>query len=761
MLVSRIKEGFEAVEFRPVDQKMHYSEYVYRAPGPSRIIIALSILRKGMWYILMPSVVFLIISLLFMSRQEPRYSASATVMFEVQRANITNFQELLTPPEFNRVALENAILVLRSSSLLKRVADELGLQNDPRFNPDIRSPDEDGGDGEAAFGVGSIISGISHFLAGVGIGNSGEAPPVPEEEARVRELATIDRLREELVLRPVTAATIIEISYTSHSAELSAAIVNEVAEQYIVDQLQTRIDITDAANRWLSDRVDELREKVQESEEAIENLRTQSSETAGQSLSISEQQLAVLNSVLSLTRSELATAEARYVGLRDAMETGQDLGFESAIIQDYREEERDLLARLEALSDSHPEVIGITRQLEVLRSRIEAEARRVVASAEVDFQALETQVGQLQNSIQELELKISSQARDEVRIRQMEQEAEANRLFYENILARLNQTSEQEELQDAGVRILSAAPVPLEPLPSHRLRNAFLAMVFGASLGAGYIFAREYLNNTFRSPAQFEGLASVPVLAMLPRFRRRVRKHKLVEYLVSRPTSALAEAVRNLRTSILLGKVREDGNVIMFTSTVPNEGKSTTSILTAISSRQMGRSTILVDCDFRLSTLEQYFGEERGQPGILSVLEGSSALEDAIYTEPATGLHVLMVRKSDENSGRNAADVISSIGFSELIRYLSKLYDVVILDTPPSLIVTDARIISSVVNTVIYVVRWNRTARDAVLEGLGELETVGAPVKGAVFSMVGEAASSFIHDGYRSYRGSNSSYYKN
>ena len=176
----------------------------------------------------------------------------------------------------------------------------------------------------------------------------------------------------------------------------------------------------------------------------------------------------------------------------------------------------------------------------------------------------------------------------------------------------------------------------------------------------------------------------------------------------------------------------------------------------------MGKSVILVDCDLRLPSIDQLIKPRKEKPGLLSVLEGRVSFQDAVYEEPRSGLHALMVGPGERRPQLNAADILSSHRFASLLGMLSERYDLVVIDAPPSLIVTDARVMSPLVDTIVYVVRWNRTPRSAVREGLKELRAIGAPVAGIALTLVDEAkAKTVSRNGYSYHRADYMGYYKN
>ncbi len=716
---------------------------------------------RGRWVIAISILIFIALATLLISRFEPKYWASATVMFGVERANIANLQEILVAPEFDKDTLENEVQILKSSNLLTRVVEELALDQNPEFNPYLVDPEP--GLADRIDASVSLPGWLRNFLIDVGALDLPEEPLSPDEEARRGRVATVETLQQSLTLAPVNGSRVIQISFIADDPKTAADIVNVIANKYIVDQLQAKLEMTRSATEWLSERVDELRQRVQDSEEAVETLRTDLSLEAGQSLEITQQQLADLNKSLSEARNRTAEIEGRYLRLTDALDAGQDLSTESPLLRQYRETEGDLIAQLSTLSQTHPARARLQAQLDDVRARMREEAQRVVASVNVDLEAARTQQRELEASVRELESKALGQSRQEIRLRQLEREAEASRLIYENMLTRLKETSEQESLQNADARILSPAEAPLNPISSHANMILALAVTFGALAGVGVIFLFDHLNNTFRIPPQIEELTGYTVLATIPAIGSRTQRREVIRNFLEKPSSSLSEAIRNLRTSILFSNVDNPPKVVMFTSSIPAEGKSTTAMLTAITSRQMGKSAIIVDCDLRLPSVAQLVRpEEKNKPGLLSVLEGGATYNDAIYQDPDTGLHVLMARPNERKAHVNAADILSSQRFGELLKTLSEQYDLVVLDTPPALIVTDARVMSPLVDAVVYTVRWDYTPRDAVLEGLRELQTVRAPIAGIVMTLVNESkASQYSHDGYSYHKGKYENYYTN
>jgi capsular exopolysaccharide synthesis family protein len=375
--------------------------------------------------------------------------------------------------------------------------------------------------------------------------------------------------------------------------------------------------------------------------------------------------------------------------------------------------------------------------------------RKIVDGLRNDVEVARARETTLEQSLDELERKASSQSRQSVELRQLERDAEASRLVYQNFLSRFKETSEQEDLQEPDARIISEAEPPLSPSEPNRQRVVLLGGAFGLMLGLGLVFLLEQLSNTFRTAADLEEQGGLPVLARIPRVWRRMRRSKVIDYARRKPNSALAEGIRNLRTAVFLANLDHPPKAVMITSSFPGEGKSTTALLLAWMSNQIGKSAIIVDCDVRRPTLYKTLGLE-DVPDILSVLDGSVPLDEAIRTDEAYGLHVLPAIRTVPH----APDVLSSRRFGELIDELRARYDFVLLDAPPILSVSDAGVVGKVADATVYMVRWDATPRRAVLDGVKRLQDLRIRVTGTAMTLVDrkrEAQYESYHYGYGYY----------
>ncbi len=504
------------------------------------------------------------------------------------------------------------------------------------------------------------------------------APPDAPSDVQIRE-ATIDRVLASLSITNVRNSYVFEILARTNSPRKSAELANSLAEIYINDQVAVKFEATERATAWLSERVTQLQGELELAEDRVKEFSTSTELVSPEDLVAANRQLKDLRT----RRDELQTA----------------------------------------LDDSR-------LNIDALR-KTSSTPPAVLARAEIDAERLAAQFSAINDSVVDQERRINVQSAELVQLQQFQREAEASRLIYEYFLSRLKETSVQQGIQQADSRILSSAVVPNAPSAPRKSLLAALFLVLGAMFGAGGVLIRELSQTTFRIADELEGRTGYPVLGQIPAIPAKKRA-TLLKYLVDKPTSAAAEAVRNLRVSVLLSNVDNPPQVIMSTSSVPGEGKTTQSIALAFNLSGLGKRVLLVEGDIRRRVFSEYFDTGTKDGGLISVLTGNRSLSDAVQPVEMLGIDVL----PSEKSSVNAADLFSSEKFAALVREMRSMYDYIVIDTPPVLVVPDARIVAQNVDAVIFTVKWDATAHRQVLDGLKAFESVNIRVAGLVLAQI-------------------------
>ncbi len=515
------------------------------------------------------------------------------------------------------------------------------------------------------------------------------SPPAEQDSLDPRRIEdrVISELLSQISISNVRSSLVFRITASSTDPDKSAAIADAVAEAYVEDQVAVKREATHQATAWLGTQVQELELTLQEAESKVANFNANTELISTNALRVLERQAKEL-------RERIVTA----TGMQNALTS--------------------------ELSETKP---GQPKKQQ-------------------DLTRIDQQLTSLRASEQDLMRQISLQNQDLIKLQQLTREAEATRVLYEYFLARFNETAAQQGIQQADSRILSRAVVPLRPSEPRTLRILSLSALAGLALGALIVLMQERLRNSFQTLQDIEDTTGYPVLGQIPALPTRVRP-KLLAKLVNNPTSVAAESFRNLRTSPLLSDPDHSPQVIVSTSALPGEGKTTNALALAHSLTGLNRRVLLLGADIRASTLPEYF-RELPETGLVSVLLNEAHLQDAIYHPPELGIDIL----SGAPATRNAADLFASEAFATLIQDLRQHYDHIVIDTPPALAVPDARLIARSADAILFTVLWNKTGKTQVTESLRLFHSAGQHITGLIFARVSPSAlRPYGYDAYGKY----------
>ncbi len=685
----------------------------------------LSTLWRAKWIVLLFAIVGVAIAYAMLLRITPLYTAETRVLWEVEQTNVTGIDPVSQGIGRDFYLLESQIEVLESGRLMDRVVRELDLVSDPIFNANLRPPED-------------WTRWLSPFTAIKELRERVFGPGEPQAEPTQDEIRrnAVAALRNAIEAQWLDGTYVLIIRLTTPDPERSAELANEMAHYYILDQLEAKFESTRQATEWLSDRVSELQTELETAEQAVEEYLSNTTLVSEEALAVSTRQLKDLRERANSLEDERAGIVER-LGRVDELRAAEDFGGIARLLGEPRLV--GLANDIERLGDA-----GQQSQRQAQINQFDAELARVRQRLEASVERLASQKASVESTIEDLEKKLDTQSAALVELRQLKREAEASRLIYEFFLTRLKETSVQEGIQRPDARVLTEAEAPYSPSSPSRRFYLLAGGGSGVLLALALAFLIERLNSTFRSTEELErhtGLSAIGTVPVAPVTRRRA----VMQYLGERPTSSFAEAIRNLRTSILLADVDNPPQVIMLTSSLPQEGKTTCCIALAQISRALGKKVLLIECDIRRRTFRTYFELPEAKGGVLSVFSGQRSFEDVVHHDEASGLDIL----PGEESSVNAADVFASQRFADFIADMRRRYDFVFIDTPPVLAVPDARVIGRIADAVVFCVRWNRTARETVAEGLRLFSQVNIRIAGLVLSQVNLAKMSRY--GYANY----------
>lgn len=656
----------------------------------------------------------------------PVYRSTSVVILETQPAQIFDLESVVGGLSGESTELNSEVEVLRSRGLMRKVVEDLNLRADPEFNTDL----------QPAGGVDKLKSAV------LGLFGSTEVSEVPAEQAdRMETDEVIETLLQAIAVRNVPQSFVFEITVSSVSPVKAALIADRIAELYIENQIEVKFEATEKATVWLTDQVATLKQELEVAESRVAEFNAQSDLISLEDLQAQERQMKDLRDRIVTANVSVVAARQRIAAFEGV--TDADRATKVVVAQDSQ------LDRLfEALppEPTDEQARAFDQRFALLLERTQTDLIRATQ-----------QVAALEAAAIRLEAQNVQKSDDLIELQQLTREAEASRLLYETVLGRLKETAVQRGIQQADSRVLSNAVIPAEPSEPRVPLMVTLATLVGMIIGGAITLMREMRAQTFRTAADLEQTTGYTVMGQLPMVPARRRKD-VIEYLAERPTSAAAEAVRNLRTSILLSDIDNPPQVILTTSSLPGDGKTTVSLSLAQNLTGLGKRVLLIEGDIRRRVFGQYLKTDQKQ-GLVAVIKGEAKLADCVINDPRVKADILI----GEETKMNAADLFSSAKFAEFMAIAREHYDIIIIDTPPVLVVPDARIIAKHADAVLFAVKWDTTSKTQVQESLRMFESVGQKVTGLVLGQISpEGMKRYGYGGrYGSYAAYGSKYYTN
>lgn len=714
----------------PAVPKNHSHHSDAESDSGSDLFGILRALLRHRWKIILILLAAFLIAYLNLKQTKRLYTARAEIILE-QSGSPVNLGVAIAPGFSGDTEIQTELQVIRSRAIMRTVVENLDLLRDPEFNPTAAPPPP------APWERWLIDKGWwpvdvqFTWPPDVVVGVLPEAPIFRVDE-QIQRIA-IDQLRAKTQVGSVRGTTIIRIGVTSWSRQKAALIANAIAEAYIEARVEVKVEAQRFASQFIGARIVELREEVEAAEAKIQSFRSE-------------------NSVVADVGFEITRYEEMQNRVQGAETLSRDLSARLERFEVALNSEEDLKAAARALDDRRINALLTAGYDEEIRDEIEETAARLRA----DQQVAERRFKALSDSLSEFEITLEAGAANLIRLRQLEREAEASRQLFETFLARQKETAVQQDLAKPDARVLTEANPPYGSSYPNSRRTYMIAGVLGLALALGLVFLLERGRNRFVNIEELEVFTKHTVLGSIPRHKNILNRRSVVNHVRATPGGSIAEAVRNLRTSILLANVDNPPKVVVFTSSVPEEGKSLTILLLGMVAAQMGKRVILIDADIRRRTLHRSL-QIKSNPGLIALLNGSARKEDAIKIDEKSNLHALPVEKTRVSP----PDLLASEAFSGMIADFKEDYDLILIDAPPVLPVSDARILAKLTDALVYIVKWNDTPRDIVRHGLSALTSIGIHISGLVLTQVDREKQKKYGFGYHGYYGYGSyKYYK-
>ncbi len=618
------------------------------------------------------------LGLLAMAAMPPLYKAQSQIMIE-------------TTDRDNGV-LQSEVAIATSPPVLSKVAGRLMLYRDPEFS-------------KARLSDKVLLRG--------------------GDENAVRD-RVMHRLDSMIDVRVKPGTSIIDMVVHNTDPDRAAQIANAVLASYQERKVDERFEQSRQIGIWMTKRLEEIKAEGQTAKQVLEDFHVAHGRLAPGGSQLQAERMVIINRDIANAQNDIATLSSRLEQARGGKGAGDSFRavLKSERINALKKTETELSLEVTQMAqrygDRHPRMIAKKAQLEGVRKSIQAETRRVLQSTAQELQAARDRLQKLESQIEVINTDVDFDSRLTLQMKNLESEIAANDRLYADFQIKYQDVMADAELRGSDMKVISMATIPSQPDQSARIAMAFMLGVFGFVLGFLYVLLRILWAKGFTGAGQLEGMSGYPVFGAIP--MAGVKGQTAVHHHVTQdPAAILAESLRSLRVSLRLrGESERRARVIAFTSTLPDEGKTSLAVMLAMIASKAGERVCVVDCDLRRPSLHKAFGIGNAR-GLADYLSDRLSADDVIHRKDPSGVHLVTAKAVPSYS----LTLLTSGRMERLIDSLREQYDLVILDAPSSLAFADARVLARMVDQTMYVVAWNRTRRETVLASLKAYADMG------------------------------------
>ncbi|WP_301387471.1 GumC family protein [Thalassolituus sp. UBA2590] len=694
------------------------------------------VIRRQLKKIILFSAIITVIAVLVALAITPVYRATATILIEAEEAKVLSIEEVYGLGSASDEYYQTQFEILKSRELAKRTVLELGLIDNPEFNPAHPA-------NKKSFSIKEMIF--------------GEAEPLTEEEILAE---TVDTFWEAVSISPVRKTQLVKVSVESESAEMARAAANAMAQQFIESQLDAKVEVTQQAAGWLSDRLGGLKAKLEASERKLQQYREDND-----LVDVEGVDTLVAKEIDQITEA-LVEARARRLELQGTYEQLQSLGalnydnlsslpsiISNPVVVNLRDAETQAELKVSELKKRygplHPKMIAAESDLEAVRESVLTQMKRIATSIESNYLVAQSKENSLEKALRNSKSDVRNLNRTEFTLSEYQREVRTNRQLYEAFFNRVSETSATGDLQTANARVVDPAIKPVVPVKPNKKLIVLLALVVSGMFGVALAFLLDILDSTIKNLDDVERKLDVPMLGLLPLVGKKQDAgdaEQMVRAFVGEGMDGFRESVRTLRTGLTLASMEHPASVILVTSSVPSEGKTTTSTNIAEAFGQMEK-TLLIDCDMRRPSVAKKLGLAPNVPGLSNAVAYPDMLDECIQSRPELGIDVVSAGPIPPNP----LELLGSKNFRDILDTLRGRYQRIIIDSAPMQAVSDALYLSTLVDGVVYVVKADATKDKLAQDGLSKLDNNNARVLGVVLNQVNIDREAKYADSYAGY----------
>jgi polysaccharide biosynthesis transport protein len=701
-------------------------------------------LVKHRWLILTILLIILAGTAIATWNVTPIYRAGIKLQIDPEQSNLLPFKETAeigSTYAQSQEYLQTQFRVLESRTLAERVILFLNLDQHPVFLQETGPTDQS-----------TTMRWFRNLFAG---NDETDKDPYAAEEQRLALM--VSYFQQHLSTSPIRNSRLVDVYFESPDPVLAAEIVNTLAKEYIQMNFETKYKATSTASEFLGRQLVDLKAKVETAEEELVRFSQQHDIYAlSDKENVIIQKLSDLNMALTAAQAERIGKESVWRIVQTASQDGYPEIVRNRVIEMLEQNLANLKvqqARLEAsFNPGWPELDQVMGQVKQAEAQLEEEWRKAIRNAETEYRTAIQREELLTDALEAQKREATNFNQNSIQYNIVRRQVDTEKQLYEGLLQRMKEAGVSAGLKSNNIHVVDPAKPPRLPHKPNKKLNIALALAAGLIFGVGFAFVIEHLDRSIKSPDDVERLVNLPSLGMIPsaeslpsnrrgllsissagKETKTTGDQKPVELMSFHDSrSLISEAYRNLRTSILLSSVSgQPPKALMVTSSHAGEGKTTTAINIAITLAQAGGKVILLDCDMRNPRVHRAMNLYATN-GMSTYLSGNSDLLSTIQLSSVPNLWVIAAGRMPPNP----AELLGSPKMKQGLSQLGEQYDHIVLDTPPVLAVTDARIIGTLVDGVILVIKAGETPKEAVQRTRKLLQDVHAHLIGAILNKV-------------------------
>lgn len=573
------------------------------------------------------------------------------------------------------------------------------------------------------------------------------------EEQGAARVSNRERIADELLknlrIRPLENSWIVNINYESPSPELAALVPNALVKAYVEESLEMKMDSSRRTLEWMGKKAELERAKLEKAEQKLQNyMGTSDILTVDNRVAVVPEKLSEISSQLVRAEARRKELEALHLKVRkvsgnmNAAETISAIASDptlQALRAQIVEAEKSIMDLSGKFGSKHPVMIKAAGDLDVLKRKRSYEISRIMESIKNEYELAASVEAGLRGQMDKTRSEAMVMNEKFIQYGALKREVDTNRLMFDALLLKMKEQSITEENQAADTWIVEEAKVPLEPSKPWKSVNLLLGSILGLFGGIGLAYFIEYLDNTIKNPEEAEAGLQTPVLGFVP----LCKAGELVEDVVLRePRSAIAESYKALRTALLLSVADSPPKKILITSSVPGEGKTTTSVNLAVALAQAENRVLLIDGDLRKPRIHKIFGLAN-QKGLSSYLAGTTG-GDILEKGPIENLVVIPAGPI----APNPSELLASTRMKKLLDTLDHEFDVILCDSPPVLAMADSRILTRYFDGTLVVAKTGFTTYEMGRKSLKMLRDVNAKILGLLLNAQDLKDSDYYYTSY-------------